>query len=146
AIGHVELRVIAARVEPVCANTGFDETDLRKRAPIDQIHSAGLQLGYEERCAVRRDPGVLWHSSLREPQIADDFAAPQVDLDQAARVLARKDDVTAVAREIRVIDAGAPWCGDRILQLHRLWIAEVQALQSLRDHDGRTAVRGEVHV
>ena len=88
----------------------------------------------------------VWPTRLDDLRVAQHLARDEVDLGYGAGKLAREDDELAVDREIRVIDPGAARNGDRILQRHRLRVAEVQALHGFGHHDRRLPVGREVHV
>ena len=79
-------------------------------------------------------------------QVAHHLAVDQVDLGDRAVELAGEEGVAAVDREVGVVDAAALGVVDGVLQLHRLRIAEVQALLRLGHDDRRLAVGREVHV
>src|SRR3990172_2704783 len=146
AVGGVQLRRVPTRVEPVRPDPGRDEADFGEPFTVDEEHTRGLHVGYEEGLAVGRDADVLGHAPLRELEIAEDFPVYEVDLHQASLVLAGKNGEAAVDREVAVVDPGAPRHRERALQRHRLRIAEVEPLQRLGHHDRRAAVGREVHV
>src|SRR4029077_2841261 len=146
AVGYVELPAIATRIQSVRSLAGRDESDLRERIAVDDEHAVRHHVGYVEHLAVRTDANVLRRAALRDLQVADYGPRDEVDLDQAAGEFAREDRVTAVDREIRMIDAAALARRDRRLQRHRRRVAEIEALVRFGNDDRRASIRREIHV
>jgi len=80
-----------------------------------------------------------------ERQVPDHFARREVDLHHLPRKLTRRDRIAVVGRELHVVEA-LTRNGQSHLQLHRLWIAEIDVPPRLRDHHRVLAVRREVEV
>src|SRR5215472_13123139 len=147
AIGDVELLAVAARVETVRADAGRNEIGLNKAVTVYDIDAVGVHIGNVEAAAVGRNADVLRHTPLCEAQIAEHLAANEVDLDQsAAAELAGEDRVAPVDREIGMVDPGAVWGLDRLLQRHRIRIAKIEALAALGNDDRRLSVWREVQI
>jgi hypothetical protein len=128
AVRHVELGGVAARVEPVGAHTGLDEAGELERLPVDQMHTAGSQVGHVEDLAVGAHTNILRDALVGQRQVPEYLAARPVDLDQPARILAGHDQVAPVDRVVPVVDPAALGGGHRALQRHGLGGAKVQPL------------------
>jgi hypothetical protein len=104
-----------------------------------------VHVGDEKDPAIGCDANVLRHAVFREPQIAQHLAIDHIDLDQpAAAEFAGEDRIAPIDREIGVVDAGAARCGERLLQRHRVRVAEVEALSRFGDDDRRPPVGREI--
>ncbi|MEJ7716868.1 MAG: hypothetical protein WKF31_02485 [Thermoleophilaceae bacterium] len=80
-----------------------------------------------------------------EVELFDDPALADVDEEEGPVELAAHDGAPSVRAEVHVVDAEAP-DAERLLELPRLRIAEVEALEALGDDDRRSSVRREVEV
>lgn len=65
AVGDVEFLAVAARIEAVGADAGFDVTDLFEALPIHHENAVRHHVGDEEGGAVGRDADVLRHLPFR---------------------------------------------------------------------------------
>src|SRR5215472_12922189 len=71
----------------------------------------------------------------------------EIDFDQTATTeLAGEDRVTTVDREIRMVDAGAAWGGNRLLRGHCVGIEKVEPFAPLGDDNCRMAVGRKIKV
>src|SRR5919197_5106123 len=77
---------------------------------------------------------------------ADHSLAADVDLDHRAAELAACKRIATVGREVEVIHAWAGGHRERMLEAHRVRVAEVEPLQALGDDDRVATVRREVEV
>src|SRR5262249_3199189 len=147
AIGDIQLLAVAARVEPMRADACRNEIGLNKAVTVYDIDAVGGHIGNVEAAAAGRNAEVLGHTRLCEAQIAERLGGDEVDLDQpAAAELAGEDRVAPVDREIGMVDPGAVWGLDRLLQRHRMRIAKIEALAALGDDDRRLSVWREVQI
>ena len=146
AVGDVELGAVAARIESVRALSRLDEAGLLEGVAVDHEDPVRFHVGHVEGLPVGRHTDVLGHPTLRQLEVAQHFATHQVDLDEAPLELAGEDHELPVDGEIGVIDPRALRHGNRALEGHGLRVAEIEPLECLRDHDGRAAVRREVHI
>src|SRR4029077_18317106 len=106
-VGDVEQGPIPAGIKSVGANAGLDETSLLERVAVDHVDAAASELGHVEHLAVGADPDVLRNATARQLEVAEHLAIDPVDLHQLPLVLTRHDQVSAVDREVAVVDAGA---------------------------------------
>ena len=147
---------------------GLDEADLPNASPSTTWTPSAIMSATKKSLAVGRGANVLRHALPRRAddlvlavgplddlgrpagldhlRVAQHLAVDEIDLGDGAGELAGEDRVTAVDREIRVIDARAARHVDRVLELHRLRIAEVEPLHRFGDDDRRFAVGREIHV
>src|SRR3984957_4218387 len=58
AIGDIELRPVATRVEPMRADAGLDEIELPEGIAVDHHDAVADEVGDEEDLAIRRAPDV----------------------------------------------------------------------------------------
>ena len=152
----------------MCADARGNEPGLAKALAVDDVHAVGHHVGDEERLAVRRDADVLRHAfprraddlvaavdaldglrrhaRLEELEVTQHLAVHEVDLRDGAGEFAGEDREAAVDREIGVVDAATVRNVERVLHLHRLRVAEIEALVGFGDDDGRFAIRREIHV
>src|SRR5262252_2146352 len=119
------------------SNARLDEPAHFECVAVDEMDSAGPQVGDVESRAVRADADVLRNAAVRQGQVPENLASSPVDLHESARVLTRHDDVRAVDGEVGVIDATTLRRRYRTLQCHRFWITEIETLHRLgHDHGG----------
>src|SRR5215831_13962451 len=76
--------------------------------------------------AVGRDADVLRRTLRSELQITEYLVADDVDLDEIAAEFAGEDRIASVDREVAVVDAGTVGRPQRVLQFHRVRIAEIE--------------------
>src|SRR5262249_40385643 len=88
AVGHVELRSIAAGIEPVGADARLDEADLLEGVAVDHIDAAALELGHVENLAVGADADILRNAAAGQLEVAQHLAVDPVDFHEAALILA----------------------------------------------------------
>src|SRR6266513_805584 len=104
AVGDIQSRPVAARVESVRPETGLDEADLGEPATGDEKHTVRLHVGDKENLAVGRDTDVLGHAAFGKGDIAADLVLYEIDLRQFALKFAGEDGEAAIDGEIGVIN------------------------------------------
>ena len=117
-----------------------------KRVAIDEIDAAANHVRDVEDTAGRVDLHVL-RLGIPAVQVlhTDNALSLYVDLHDLARELTTGDEVSTIAGEVQVVDAQTIDL-ERLYELEGVRVAEVEALEALRDDDRVLPVRCEVHV
>ena len=68
-VRDVQALAIAARIQPMRAQSRRDEADLLERVGVDHVHAVGMHVGDEQAPAVRREADVLRHGLARGAQL-----------------------------------------------------------------------------
>lgn len=145
-VGDIELQPIAGDRQTMSADAGRDEAFERHCFTVQEVDAIRHHIGDVKHRSVRRNPDVLRHAPGWQREGADHASVWEVDLDQAVRELAGEYRKAPIGREISVVDAMAAGGRNRILQLHCVRVAKIEASQSLVHDDARSAVRREIHI